>query len=118
MAFLGSDHSTPHHTTTNVYCAAATPSAPIELIAKLEAYDCLAHLDEIIMASDGIMVARGDLGAQVRYSSSLKQPAPQAVSHISVCTEWSRLGRGEGFGGVHPNDLKAAQMCDVYDTKT
>ncbi|WIA37757.1 hypothetical protein OEZ86_014633 [Tetradesmus obliquus] len=37
----------------------------IELIAKLEAYDCLAHLDEIIRAADGIMVARGDLGAQI-----------------------------------------------------
>lgn len=38
----------------------------IELIAKLEAYDCLQHLDAIVEASDGIMVARGDLGAQVR----------------------------------------------------
>jgi pyruvate kinase len=35
------------------------------LIAKLEAFDCLQHLDEIIRAADGIMVARGDLGAQV-----------------------------------------------------
>jgi hypothetical protein len=38
----------------------------IELIAKLEAYDCLQHLDAIVQAADGIMVARGDLGAQVR----------------------------------------------------
>ncbi|KAF6261484.1 putative pyruvate kinase [Scenedesmus sp. NREL 46B-D3] len=37
----------------------------IELIAKLEAFDCLQHLDEIIRAADGIMVARGDLGAQI-----------------------------------------------------
>jgi hypothetical protein len=39
----------------------------IELIAKLEAYDCLQHLDAIVQAADGIMVARGDLGAQVRF---------------------------------------------------
>lgn len=37
----------------------------IELIAKLEAYDCLQHLDAIVQAADGIMVARGDLGAQI-----------------------------------------------------
>ena len=37
----------------------------MELIAKLEAYDCLGNMDAIIEASDGIMVARGDLGAQV-----------------------------------------------------
>jgi hypothetical protein len=37
----------------------------IELIAKLEAYDCLQSLDAIVQAADGIMVARGDLGAQV-----------------------------------------------------
>jgi pyruvate kinase len=42
------------------------PAAPtIELIAKLESYDCLQHMDEIVQAADGIMVARGDLGAQV-----------------------------------------------------
>lgn len=47
--------------------SASTNVAPpsIELIAKLEAFDCLQHLDEIIRAADGIMVARGDLGAQV-----------------------------------------------------
>lgn len=50
-------------------CAAAPASGighQIELIAKLEAYDCLQHLDAIVQAADGIMVARGDLGAQVR----------------------------------------------------
>eukprot|EP00775_Hariotina_reticulata_P005779 gene5779-6018_t len=40
-------------------------SPTIELIAKLEAYDCLQHMDEIVQAADGIMVARGDLGAQI-----------------------------------------------------
>ncbi|WIA17542.1 hypothetical protein OEZ85_014371 [Tetradesmus obliquus] len=45
--------------------SAAEEPPCIELIAKLEAYDCLAHLDEIIRAADGIMVARGDLGAQI-----------------------------------------------------
>ena len=35
------------------------------LIAKIERSRALEHLDEIIQASDGIMIARGDLGVEV-----------------------------------------------------
>jgi pyruvate kinase len=35
------------------------------LIAKIERPGALAHLDEILQASDGVMVARGDLGLEM-----------------------------------------------------
>ncbi|XP_022958886.1 pyruvate kinase isozyme A, chloroplastic-like [Cucurbita moschata] len=37
----------------------------ISIIAKIESLDSLNNLEEIIVASDGAMVARGDLGAQI-----------------------------------------------------
>ncbi|KAG6574952.1 hypothetical protein SDJN03_25591, partial [Cucurbita argyrosperma subsp. sororia] len=47
------------------YIAARSRGSDISIIAKIESLDSLNNLEEIIVASDGAMVARGDLGAQI-----------------------------------------------------
>ncbi len=41
--------------------------APISVLAKIESAESIPHLDEIVAASHGIMIARGDLGAELPY---------------------------------------------------
>lgn len=41
--------------------------ADIQLFAKIEKFDAVENIDEILRHSDGIMVARGDLGIEVPY---------------------------------------------------
>ena len=49
----------------------------IPVIAKIEKREALAHLDEIINISDGIMVARGDLGVEAAL-----EDVPMVQKHI------------------------------------
>lgn len=38
-----------------------------QVFAKIEKFDAVVNIDEILAASDGVMVARGDLGIEVPY---------------------------------------------------
>ncbi|ONK68575.1 uncharacterized protein A4U43_C05F13500 [Asparagus officinalis] len=46
------------------YIAARCRDSDISVTTKIESIDSLKNLEEIIQASDGAMIARGDLGAQ------------------------------------------------------
>lgn len=59
----------------------------VEIIAKIENQDGVDNLDEIIEVSDGIMVARGDMGVEIPY---VKLPATQKTI-IRRCAEQGKI---------------------------
>ncbi|XP_009795971.1 pyruvate kinase isozyme A, chloroplastic [Nicotiana sylvestris] len=68
------------------YIQARARDSDISVIAKIESIDSLKNLEEIIQASDGAMVARGDLGAQI----PLEQVPSEQQKIVQICRQLNR----------------------------
>lgn len=56
------------------------------VLAKIESLKSLEHLQDIIEASDGIIIARGDLGVQV----SLEEIPAIQLRITQLCRQWNK----------------------------
>jgi pyruvate kinase len=83
-------------------------SADIPVIAKIERREALEKIDEIIQASDGIMVARGDLGVEtpiekipnvqkrlIRKANALGKPVITATQMLRSMVDHTQPTRAE-----------------------
>ena len=83
-------------------------SADIPVIAKIERKEALENIDEILMASDGIMVARGDLGLEtpiekipnvqkklIRKANALGKPVITATQMLRSMVDHTQPTRAE-----------------------
>ncbi|KAD3640152.1 hypothetical protein E3N88_29375 [Mikania micrantha] len=68
------------------YIKARSRDGVIAVISKIESIDSLKNLEEIIQASDGAMVARGDLGAQI----PLEQVPLAQQKIVEVCRQLNK----------------------------
>ena len=91
-------HKASQGTCSSLLCTSPLPSpslagASIGVLAKIESAESVEHLEEILDAVDGAMVARGDLGAElpveeVPYWQNLIVQAsfhPCEVSGVCFC---------------------------------
>ena len=68
--------------------------AQIGVLAKIESADSVGHLEEILDAVDGAMVARGDLGAELPVEQARSAWCPMVHS-------WSSTSRGVTRACLH-----------------
>ncbi len=89
-------------------------SASLPVIAKIERKEALENIDEILSASDGIMVARGDLGVEtpiekvpnvqkmlIRKANALGKPVITATQMLRSMVDQNRPTRAEATDVVN-----------------
>ncbi len=93
---------------TEVKKIIASHSSDVPVIAKLEKPQAIDHLEEILEAADGVMVARGDLGVEmapekvpviqkhvIRRASAWRKPVITATQMLESMIENPRPTRAE-----------------------
>jgi pyruvate kinase len=92
-------------------------NADVPLIAKIERPQALEHLDAILAASDGVMVARGDLGTELNRSRigtiqrQIIRVAHSFLKPVLVATEVY------GSMGKYPKDAWQPNRGEVLDLR-
>ncbi len=89
-------------------------SASLPVISKIERKEALEKIDEILLASDGIMVARGDLGVEtpiekvpnvqkmlIRKANGLGKPVITATQMLRSMVDQNRPTRAEATDVVN-----------------
>lgn len=85
-----------------------THNGKVQLFAKIEKFDAIENIDAILEVSDGIMVARGDLGIEVPFfevpslqkmliakANEVSKPVITATQMLLSMTEKDRATRAE-----------------------
>lgn len=77
------------------------PNSKIKIICKIESYEAIENLEELVINSDGIMVARGDLALEIGY-----ELVPNIQDKILyLCNAYNKIS------------IVATQMLDSLETK-
>lgn len=95
--------------------AIAQRGGSIPLIAKIETQAALSHIDDIIAAADGVMVARGDLGIETPFArvplvqKQLIAKANQQAKPVITATQmlWSMVN------APRPTRAEAADVANA-----
>ena len=101
------------HDIADLRAALAEAGSAARIIAKIEKKEALAALDEIVAASDAVMVARGDLGVEIlrpRSPSGRRRSSPRPAGPAGrrsppprCCSPWSPIpGRPEPRPATSP----------------